>query len=932
MKRLVLKVGTQPHGLADGMLVCTLDPAEPVSRHMQTVFALVDVPDTWDERIVRSLRPVGQPQDPDYRARAGYVPLRDLAWALGDPTLECKWRSPFVVAPRNGLGLFASLLQPTAGVGIAAMPDRNAVTQGTFTVGTGGDYATWGAAAADVGVTQTDDLLFLQITNTSEMAAITFAQGLNTFLFLCSSCEPPWGAPEAGFVASLDAAAAVFTVTPSGGGTVEIERLYLRATVPLGGVAMLTVDPTNSETIRVHDNLLDGQGFFADGLAVGGQEGAPLEVWNNQVWDLDGVGYDISVLPGTTSAVVENNTAYLCLGGGFVYADDVAVTLQNCAAFDSVPGADFTPSLPAAAVTATNASSDGSAPGPGSLTGLASAVEYVTLVDTNIAFLKVAPASSMTVAGTVALIAGNTTGHRGNAMTPTPTIGADEFLADLYVTLGNCAVPRPVLLGAPVYQGIITNPTIIGTAAVLGAFPITTGIPNLLTVVADLLTGAGFTGAASLTGTIAANARLVGTGTQLEGGLVVRRIVDDTLPEGRRRLGLTPRGSISGQRTLPTTPLLVHAIDVLTPQDVEDAHVPVNGHFLVSAAFQSSGPGDPFGDHGAKGSSLGSRRQINPIIYTFREGFAFEVVWFIAIDALGRREDRGLYRFEPDDEGAFRWVSYRSLPQRALDGQLAFEFLDPDRIYDYYAKLLGIAYFEWQRDTEAILDFTDARTCPERLLNFLGGNFGLTLTASDPPEVKRARIATAIPTFKAKAQENSYLLRLRALGFLADVREVWVDPEAVDNWEDEADAPAAIQADIAARGLTGLIDPDSGQKGQDYIFPPHGFHDTHPVAGRFYPSSRLALFLNRLNGAPLSVGISDADLTAIRNRVAAELRDDLEPLHVDIRFFGTRFTVADGQDTVELTDALTFSNPTTFPFHAQILLTPALTGRLKVSA
>lgn len=431
-----------------------------------------------------------------------------------------------------------------------------------------------------------------------------------------------------------------------------------------------------------------------------------------------------------------------------------------------------------------------------------------------------------------------------------------------------------------------------------------------------------------------ADEALISTDATLLGDFPVRRIVLDTLAEGRRSLGLTPRGSITQQFTLPSTPLLVHTVTAKEPQDVEDAHVPLNAHFLVGADFVNSGPGDPFGDHGAKAGSLGSRRQVNPIIYTFREGFPYEVVWFIEIDDQERRADRGLYRFEPDPDGLFRWVPYRAKAQRALDGTQVFEILDPDRIYDYYAKLIGALHFEWMRDARAVLDFVDPNRCPERLLNFLGESLGLAFTASDPEPIKRQRIATAIPVFKKKGLEDSYLLALRSLNLQADVREVFVNPTHVDNWEALVDAPAAIQADAAARGVADRIRTTSGQKGQDFLMPPHGYfgEETDPIFGTYYPSSRIAIFINDAAGNPLSSGISDEDLTALRNLIVQELRNDIMPLHVDIRFFGTRVPMEDAQDTLELTDTMSFSNPTAFPFHAEIVLAPVVTGDLVVTA
>lgn len=326
------------------------------------------------------------------------------------------------------------------------------VSEGTFAVGPGGHYASWAAAAADLAPTLTGDLSFKQVGLLTETTTVTFAPDLNGFTLVLSNCEPPFGAPEAGFETFLSALAARLEVLPSGVGTVEVRRLFLRATTSLGGADMLKVAPTAGATARVHDTLLDANGFFADGLEVGGGGAATYEVWNIQAWDTDGIGISV-VLPGAVFRV-ENCTTYLCLGGGFAYADDPSVTLRNGAAFDSAPGADYAPAVPAMATTTNNASSDASAPGAAPLIGLVAAVQYVSLVDTSIHFLRVAPGSALIASGAVVLIAGHTVGSRGNARPPLPTRGCDEFSSPLYVTLGNCDLPIAVITGATEAFGV----------------------------------------------------------------------------------------------------------------------------------------------------------------------------------------------------------------------------------------------------------------------------------------------------------------------------------------------------------------------------------------------------------------------------------------------------------------------------------------------
>jgi hypothetical protein len=96
------------------------------------------------------------------------------------------------------------------------------------------------------------------------------------------------------------------------------------------------------------------------------------------------------------------------------------------------------------------------------LIGLVAAVQYVSLVDTSIHFLRVAAGSALIASGAVVLVAGHTVGIRGNALPPLPTRGCDEFSAPLYVTLGNCDLPIAVITGATDAFGVPANFVISG--------------------------------------------------------------------------------------------------------------------------------------------------------------------------------------------------------------------------------------------------------------------------------------------------------------------------------------------------------------------------------------------------------------------------------------------------------------------------------------
>jgi phage tail P2-like protein len=266
----------------------------------------------------------------------------------------------------------------------------------------------------------------------------------------------------------------------------------------------------------------------------------------------------------------------------------------------------------------------------------------------------------------------------------------------------------------------------------------------------------------------------------------------------------------------PITPLLVKAVDVETEADLDAANVDVGDLFVISNNFVG-GPGDLFYDSGAKPGSIGQKvEKPNPgILYVFRDGAPYEVVWHVAVDG-GTYTDLGFYRWEED-----AWFAYRTLPQRALDGQYATTVLDPDKIYDYYARLLGAMMAMLQGDNQELLTLSDPDTAPVETLPFLASQFGLTLNVAESEDIQRERIKAAIPTYEKKGLADAVDLRLRAVGYRGDPYEVWVDPLNPSNYTDDA----------------------TGEKGTDWIEIVHGsrilapqrsfslYGDVNPVVG-----------------------------------------------------------------------------------------------------
>lgn len=376
----------------------------------------------------------------------------------------------------------------------------------------------------------------------------------------------------------------------------------------------------------------------------------------------------------------------------------------------------------------------------------------------------------------------------------------------------------------------------------------------------------------------------------------------------------TPEGRYRKDGRRPALPLIVYAINIRSEFDATtpQAEIPNNGHFLVSPEFNRWH--DPsFFAAGAAKNYIGTYvvPETNPPYYSFREPFEGEVVWYVnvtldaknlinagtALYTEGQVTDRRLMRYA---NGA--WSPYRSQAERSIEGDIANDVLDPDQINTYYARLVGAVQGQLAIDSQQVRSMLDTRSVPGRFLEYLADNLGFRFRDTSDPATQRRRLQAAVLNYKQKGMEALIQITLRELGYQGYSLEIWVDPVATDNWRDVADAPAAVQGDIADRGLTSLINPDNGEKGQDLIVKPHGWTSLDPEDVGYYPSSRLAIVLRRRNGDPLPVNQSPEALAAIASQISRELREDVLPAHVDVRFF-VRDDDVSTPETAEVSDA-----------------------------
>lgn len=377
---------------------------------------------------------------------------------------------------------------------------------------------------------------------------------------------------------------------------------------------------------------------------------------------------------------------------------------------------------------------------------------------------------------------------------------------------------------------------VLATATLTGTLRVTAKIQN--TTVQGLAQLSGLTALTLfLTGEI--NAVSVVTG----------RVLSIAFPE------LDPEvlNAVLGHR--PCFPLWIYLDNVSHVDNLQVNGVFVVGlyqAFLVSPDFLPV-PGDFMTDRGALPNSIGMR-----VITDIQgDGVDEEVVLFrrpqeneVVVVLNGAR----VMRWD-DADGV--WKTYRTLPQRALDGLRLFEVLDPTGIYDFYAKMLGLKYVQLAEDTERILDFIDPSLCPSVYVPVLARNFGCPVDADQPEVEQRELIRNWIPLMQLKGLEQAVPVALRSLGFDGYATQVWVKPGGA------ADA---------------------------FIERPFNYDNTLPSGSpdEFYPASQVAIHLNNPDGTSLPVIDSGT-----KTRIAKFLKENVLPAHIMIRTFTTDVPIGD---------------------------------------
>lgn len=449
MFHLVIKAGSLPgEGNAkDGMPVAIYPANEILSLRMLRVFAVVRLDDALMPEVSAALSSI---MDKDgrrtIRMTSKYLDLDELAVLLGNPALADAWRSREIVPPQDGTKIAKGTLKWRDTKGKTwAVGDANAVAAGSYTVGSGADYANWNAAMADIAATLTGDLTFTQTSDTTETGTDIATVDLGGHTLMITNQSPHGGDPTAGYKSTISPAGTNYRVIAlqlSGTGTAEVKNLNIKSASKTVTAASYTIlVSTGGPNVILHDCLIDLSNITANhsvlGFYVYDREGASastsVHVWNSVVTagSLGTAGFTgFSPAQAYSSViVVENCTAKMNNDDhGF---DTGIITVRNCCAFGSTvcfANINWANGYNNASSDAT-AADDNWSEGTGNKTGIVAATEFESTTSTDVNFVKVTDAGVCHDGGTTPVISNNIAGIRGNRRPHSPdvSIGADEF-------------------------------------------------------------------------------------------------------------------------------------------------------------------------------------------------------------------------------------------------------------------------------------------------------------------------------------------------------------------------------------------------------------------------------------------------------------------------------------------------------------------------
>lgn len=386
----------------DGM-VSVIDPVDSgwlsppvISEWMQKVYLVLEI----DRNMLPALLDVANCSDDlmtcsdmsKYRSRKGFLDFSDLATKLDVPDLLTKIYGGELIPVVDAHAIVSGAdLKESVKADFSIRPlikDINAITSGSYTIGSGGNYATISAFADDMG-NLTGDITGTIISNSSDSSSAVFditQNGYNIFLTgPASGTGYHYGIPGNGYICTTSVAGgqSILLITDGTGGFYVV-NMYIKNAVSkeASTYGALTVGNTTVTSNWFFDSLmidLDNTNYATTGRGIFIGDNSPYPfITNSVIWDgsHEGIFYSSTV---NNSTLTENVSIYDC-AYGFYISTNAGSTIRNCYAGGCGTADFYIPPSDCTTIGRYNASADSTATGSW-FTGSAGNAGSKTLAD-----------------------------------------------------------------------------------------------------------------------------------------------------------------------------------------------------------------------------------------------------------------------------------------------------------------------------------------------------------------------------------------------------------------------------------------------------------------------------------------------------------------------------------------------------------------------
>jgi len=311
------------------------------SKQMHTVYAMGFVDPKFIPFLQSTLLQIGDKEDTkEYRSRNKLIELEHLATrtpglAVSPSTLVDAWRSKNQVPNLwDWTGLKESdFIDASTKSNTPEIQDLNAVSSGSYTVGSGKDYSTWATAVSDI-ANLTGNLTFTQETDLTATSEGFLTESLNGYDLTFTSDTPHNGDFSSGWVTSLNySTGTMIWISCEGSGNFYANDLNIQAiTTTSSNQVFRTATISSSFNGFIHDIIFDANDLWGNFLTF--VDSTPVfKVYNLGILDPTSSGLNAGTSSGSNT-VFENITIRGSGYSGFEVAGE-SVTVRNVAIEDS---------------------------------------------------------------------------------------------------------------------------------------------------------------------------------------------------------------------------------------------------------------------------------------------------------------------------------------------------------------------------------------------------------------------------------------------------------------------------------------------------------------------------------------------------------------------------------------------------------------------